>query len=60
MTGSDMTGSDMTGSDVSHITGSMFCACATGSCPISALVGHFNLKECLKEKNRLVHGKKRM
>ena len=38
------TGSDVTGSDLSHVTemsmsGSMFCACAIGSCAISALVG---------------------
>ena len=45
------TGSHVTGSDVSHVTGSspdrkwrqspgsMFCACATGSCAISAVVG---------------------
>jgi hypothetical protein len=25
------TGSHVTGSDVSHVNGSMFCACATGS-----------------------------
>ena len=35
------TGSDLTGSDVSHVSGSMFCAWATGSGAISALVGPF-------------------
>jgi hypothetical protein len=38
----------MTGSHVSHVTGalsgSMFCACTTGSCVISALVGPFHQK----------------
>ena len=26
-----LTGNDVTGSDVSHVTGSMFCACATST-----------------------------
>ena len=38
-------GAFLTGSDVSYVTGAlsgrMFCACATGSCAISALIGHF-------------------
>ena len=53
-TGSHVTGSYMSGSDVSHVTeskhqsgalsGSMFCACATESCAISAPVGLFDRK----------------
>ena len=53
-TGSHVTGSYMSGSDVSHVTeskhqsgalsGSMFCACATESCAISAPVGPFDRK----------------
>jgi len=46
-TGSLVTGSHMTGSDSrdrkwhQSLSGSMFCACATGSCDISALMGPF-------------------
>ena len=49
-TGSHVTASHVTGSDVSHVTGSlvtgalsgsMFCACGTGSCTISIVVGAF-------------------
>jgi hypothetical protein len=40
-TGSHVTVSDVTGSDVS---GNMFCACATGSGAIFALVGSFDRK----------------
>ena len=47
-TRSDVTGSDishMTGSDVSNVPSwSMFCACATGSCAISALMWPFDRK----------------
>jgi len=48
-TGSDVTGNHMTGSDVSHMPGSgpvrkPLCACATGNCAISALVGPFDWK----------------
>jgi hypothetical protein len=49
-TGSDVshvTGSDashVAGIDVSHVIESMICACATGSCTISALVRTFDRK----------------
>ena len=38
------TGSHVAGSDVSHVPGSMFCAYATVSCAISAIVGLFDRK----------------
>ena len=41
----------MTGSDVSHVSGSMFYACATGSCAISALVRPFS-QEVTKSRDR--------
>jgi hypothetical protein len=35
---------EVTWPEVTSVTGSMFCACATGSCVISAMVGPFDRK----------------